>query len=75
MRSVRKEALSLGILLEIEQWREFAIDIRPRAWVFLSEADTLSKDNCWRRHIARKLAAVGLGWANFLAMRSPIRVS
>jgi len=29
----------------------------------------LSKDNCWRRHIAPKLAAVGLDWANFLVMR------
>jgi len=69
-QSVRKAALSQGILSEIERWREFAIDLRPGAWVFPSERKTpLSKDNCWRRHIAPKLAAVGLEWANFLVMR------
>ena len=70
MQSVRKAALSQGLLSEIEAWREFTIDFRPGAWVFPSERLTpLSKDNCWRRHIAPKLAAVGLEWANFLVMR------
>jgi integrase len=40
------------------------------AWVFPSERNTpLSRDNCWRRHIQPRFAAVGLGWVNFLVMR------
>ena len=29
----------------------------------------LAKDNCWRRHFAPRLNAVGLGWVNFQVMR------
>jgi hypothetical protein len=36
-QSARKAALSQGLLLEIERSREFAIDLRPGAWVFPSE--------------------------------------
>jgi len=69
-QSVRKAALSQGLLREIEAWREFAIDGRHDAWVFPSERMTpLSRDNCWRRHIQPRLAAVGLGWASFQVMR------
>ena len=69
-QSVRKAALSEGLLREIEVWREFSVETRDDAWVFPSERMTpLSKDNCWRRSMLPKLAKVGLGWANFLVMR------
>jgi integrase len=69
-QSVRKAALSEGLLREIEVWREFSVETRDDAWVFPSERLTpLSKDNCWRRSMQPKLAKVGLGWANFLVMR------
>ena len=69
-QSVRKAALSQGLLREIEAWWEFAIDGRDEAWVFPSERMTpLSRDNCWRRHIQPRLAGVGLGWVSFQVMR------
>ena len=69
-QSVRKAALSAGLALEIEAWRQFAIDTRPEAWVFPSERMTpLSKDNCWRRSMLPKLTKAGLEWANFQVMR------
>jgi len=69
-QSVRKAALSCGVVAEVEACRQFAVDTRPEAWVFPSERMTpLSKDNCWRRHIQPHLATVGLAWANFLVMR------
>jgi integrase len=69
-QSLRKAALSPGLLAEIELWRLMAVDTSAGAWVFPSENMTpLSKDNCWRRYMHRKLDAVGLGWANFLVMR------
>jgi len=69
-QSVRKAALSEGLLREVETWREFSVEARDDAWVFPSERMTpLSKDNCWRRSMQPKLAKVGLGWANFLVMR------
>lgn len=69
-QSVRKAALSEGLRVDIQQWREFAVDTRPGAWVFPSERNTpLSKDNCWRRHIGPKFAKVGLPWVNFQVMR------
>jgi integrase len=68
--SMRKAALSGGLLAEIETWRIMAVETRDDAWVFPSERMTpLSKDNCWRRSMLPKLARVGLGWANFLVMR------
>ncbi len=68
--SMRKAALSEGLLAEIERWRMMAVDTRDDAWVFPSERLTpLSKDNCWRRSMEPALAKAGLGWANFLVMR------
>lgn len=68
--SMRKAALSEGLLAEIETWRMMAVETRDDAWVFPSERMTpLSKDNCWRRSIYPALAKVGLEWANFLVMR------
>jgi integrase len=68
--SLRKAALSKGLLAEIERWRTVSIETSPEAWVFPSENMTpLSKDNCWRRWMQPRLKTVGLGWANFLVMR------
>jgi integrase len=68
--SMRKAALSEGLLNEIELWRMRAVESREDAWVFPSERMTpLSKDNCWRRSMHPLLDKVGLGWANFLVMR------
>lgn len=68
--STRKAALSEGLLNDVEAWRAAAVTTAEDAWVFPSERMTpLSKDNCWRREMLPKLAAVGLGWANFLVMR------
>jgi len=69
--SVRKVALSEGLLAEIESWRAVSIDINPKAWVFASEnlKTPVTRDNCWRRRIGPKLEAAGLGWVNFQLMR------
>ena len=69
-QSLRKAALSEGLLAEVENWRMMAVETRDGAWVFPSERMTpLSKDNCWRRSMQPRLAKAGLGWANFLVMR------
>jgi integrase len=69
-QSLRKAALSKGLLAEIESWRQIAVAARPDAFVFPSENMTpLSRDNCWRRSMQPKLEKVGLGWANFQVMR------
>ena len=51
--------------------RRVSLDRRADAWVFPSETmkTPVSKDNCWRRHIAPKLKEVGLDWVNFQVMR------
>lgn len=68
--SMRKAALSEGLLAEIETWRLMAVETSDQAWVFPSERMTpLSKDNCWRRSMQPALAKKELGWANFLVMR------
>ena len=67
-QSLRKAALSKGLLEEVERWRAIAVD--ENGWVFPSENLTpLSKDNCWRRNMHPKLDKAGLGWANFQVMR------
>jgi integrase len=69
-QSLRKAALSEGVLAEIEVWRAKALTTRDDDWVFPSERLTpLSKDNCWRRSMLPKLEAVGLGWGSFQVMR------
>ena len=69
--SVRKAALSSGLLAEIELWRSVSMNTRPEAWVFPSETGKtpLSRDNVWRRRIGPQLESVGLGWVDFHVMR------
>jgi len=69
-QSLRKAALSEGVLADIREWRAVAVDTRDTAWVFPSERLTpLSRDNCWRRSMLPKLEKAGLAWANFQVMR------
>ena len=68
--SMRKAALSEGLLAEIERWRMMAVETRADAWVFPSERMTpLRPDNCWKRCFRPHLEKAGLGWLNFLVMR------
>ncbi|PYV39262.1 MAG: hypothetical protein DMG06_23665, partial [Acidobacteria bacterium] len=69
--SVRDVALSDGLLGEVDEWRGISLDTSSSAWMFPSEklVTPLAKDNCWRRRIAPKLKAVGLGWVTFQVMR------
>jgi integrase len=69
--SNREVALPNGLHSEINEWRKISVDTRPQAWVFPSETmrTPMSKDNCWRRLMARKLKAVGLRWVNFQVIR------
>jgi integrase len=69
-QSVRKAALSEGLLSEIEGWRRNAVSTFDSAWVFPSERMTpLAKENVWRRSIQPKLDKIGLDWVNFQVMR------
>jgi integrase len=69
-QSERKAALSVGLLRDLNAWRELAPSTAPEAWVFPSERMTpLAKENVWRRNIAGRLEAVDLGWVNFQVMR------
>jgi integrase len=69
--SYRKAALAAGLLEDIEAWKAIARDAGEDAWVFPNEKFTkpLWKENLWRRHIAPKLQAVGLGWVDFHVAR------
>ncbi len=70
-RSTRTVALSKGLKSAISNWGTISADPGPDEWMFPSETrkTPLAKDNCWRRWIAPKLKAEGLGWANFQVMR------
>jgi len=69
--SIRKAALSAGILEEIRAWKSMSRLTSDDAWVFPSETGKtpLSRDNLWRRQIGPKLEAAGLGWVDFHVMR------
>jgi integrase len=69
--SVRKAALSAGILEEIRAWKSMSLVTSDDAWVFPSETGKtpVSRDNLWRRRIGPKLDAVGLDWVDFHVMR------
>lgn len=69
--SVRKAALSAGLMAEIELWRGVSLDPSPDAWVFPSESGKtpLGRDNVWRRRIGPQLKNAGLGWVDFHVMR------
>jgi integrase len=70
-RSIRKAALSAGLMADIRAWKEISLNPSDDAWVFPSETGKtpLGRDNVWRRKIGPKLNAVGLGWVDFHVMR------
>ena len=70
-RSARDVGLSPGTIAAFAEWRDACPAIGSDDWVFPSERLTtpIAKENCWRRDIAPRLRAVGLGWVNFQVMR------
>jgi integrase len=70
VQSIRRAALSDGLIAGLSEWRKFCVDTRPGAWVFASERGTpLSRDNFLRRCLQPKLEEIGLAWVNFQVMR------
>jgi integrase len=69
--SLRKAALTEGLLGEIREWRSLSRDTSEAAWLFPSETGKtpIAKDNIWRRYIGPQLKAVGLNWVDFHVMR------
>ena len=69
--SIRKAALSSGLLEEIGAWKVISRDAVAGSWVFPSETGKtpVGRDNLWRRYIGPKFKAVGLGWVDFHVMR------
>lgn len=67
----RDVALSDRLQTLFDEWRECSGNPGPDMWVFPSETlkSPVSKDNCWRRWIAPRVAKIGLGWVNFQVMR------
>ncbi len=70
-KSIRRAALGESLLSEVAGWRALSLNTAADAWVFPSEngKTPLRKDNVWRRHVAPKLQAAGLGWINFQVLR------
>lgn len=69
-QSVRKAALSDGVMAALGQWKLISLDAGLDAWVFPSERGTpLSRDNVLRRSINPRLTEIGLGWVDFQVMR------
>jgi integrase len=69
-KSVRKAALSDGLVESLNEWRQISRSVSSEAFVFASERGTpLSKHNVWRRNIQPKLRAIGLEWCTFQVMR------
>ncbi len=70
VHSIRRAALSNGLLKAFAEWKNFCINTNPEAWVFPSERGTpLSRDNFLRWHVQNKLKNVGLAWVDFQVMR------
>lgn len=70
-RSIRKAALSAGLMDDIRAWKDISLNPGEDAWVFPSETGKtpLGRDNVWRRRIGPKLKAAGLGFVDFHVMR------
>lgn len=69
-QSVRKAALTEGLIEDLQLWKCTVRESTGTAYVFASERGTpLSKDNVWRRNMLPALTEVGLAWANFQVYR------
>jgi integrase len=68
--SRRKVAIAPETARQLQEWMELVGD-KPHAWVFASEnpAKPMWRDNVWYRYMKPKLEPLGLGWANFQALR------
>jgi len=71
IHSIRKAALSKGLLLDIQAWKSISRDSSSDAWIFPSETGKtpVARDNLLRRHVQPKLHAAGLDWVDFHVMR------
>jgi len=71
VKSIRRAALSEGLLAEVSQWRALCVNTAPDAWVFPTENGSvpLRPDTVWHRHIGPKLKAEGLEWMTFQVLR------
>jgi integrase len=68
--SKRKVAVPSKTAGLVSQWME-VVGAADDAWIFASEnpAKPIWRDNIWHRHMKPKLDPLGLGWANFQALR------
>src|ERR1700733_4185094 len=68
--SRRTVAIASETVRQLQEWMEL-VDDNPKAWVFASEnpAKPMWRDNVWYRYMKPKLKPLGLGWANFQALR------
>jgi integrase len=68
--SNRTVAVPVETAALLNAWLEMVPD-RPDAWIFASEnpKKSLWRDNAWFRRMKPRLAPIGLGWANFQALR------
>lgn len=69
--SIRKAALSEGLLGELRAWKSISRETSSDAWVFPSETGKtpLGRDSVWRWHIGPRFRTAGLDWVNFHVMR------
>jgi len=69
-QSVRKAAVSEGVMAALAHWKSISLDTSPGGWVFPTERGTpQSRDNILRRYITPRLTSIGLGWVDFQVMR------
>jgi integrase len=68
--STRTAAVPTKTAALLQEWMSL-VGMTPEAWVFASEnpLTPMWRDNVWYRHMKPKLDPVGLGWANFQALR------
>jgi integrase len=68
--SRRTVAIPSETVKQLQEWMEL-VGEDPKAWVFASEnpAKPMWRDNVWYRYMKPKLKPLGLGWANFQALR------
>jgi len=69
-QSVRKVALTDGLVQELQAWKKKSVCSSAEAFVFPSEKMTpMRKHNVWLRNMRSNLKTVGLEWCTFQVMR------
>ena len=76
-RSRRVAAFTPMIIAEMEEWKSVCPRVEPDAWVFPSErlVTPMSRDNCLRRNMSRKLKPFGSGVGRFSSHAANARQS